>query len=221
MGMSMPATSSPPLLFPIRPGLLDYVAGLVKWIKEKSEKSRSAKSEAKLVERMARGDADALREVHEICARPVFAYLCRFLGDRATAEDVQQQVFIETWEKADRFDSERGSLMAWVMTIARSRAIDYSRRRVPEPSDPQQAARLVDQASGNQGDIDEVVETWQFAQILAEIPTDEAEVLRFRFQEELSQTEISAKTGVPLGTVKSRMVSGLERLRVKMETSDA
>lgn len=213
------AAPSPPFLFLVRPSLLDYPSGLVKWIKEKREQ-RSAASEAQLVERMAGGDPDALREVHETCARPVFAYLCRFLGDRATAEDVQQQVFIEAWEKSDRFDGERGSLMAWVMTIARSRAIDYKRRRVPEPSDPQQAARLVDQSSGDHNGIDEVVETWQFAQILADIPADEAEVLRFRFQDELSQTEISARTEVPLGTVKSRMVSGLERLRVMMEASD-
>ncbi|MBK5111814.1 MAG: sigma-70 family RNA polymerase sigma factor [Thermoleophilia bacterium] len=215
MGMSTLAAPSPPFSFLFRRGLLDYLSTLVQWNRKKPE-TRSVEAETRLVERMARGNADALREVHEICAQPVFGYLCRFLGDRATAEDVQQQVFIEAWEKADRFDGERGSLMAWVMTIARSRAIDHSRRRVPEPRDPQRPEGLVESSSGGRDEIEEVVETWQFAQILAEVPSDEAEVLRFRFQDELSQTEISAKTGIPLGTVKSRMVSGMERLRVEM-----
>ena len=65
--------------------------------------------------------------------------------------------------------------------------------------------------------IDEVIENWQFMQILGRLPSDEAELLRFRFQGELSQSEIAARTGIPLGTVKSRMVSALTRLRGMME----
>ena len=99
-------------------------------------------------------------------------------------------------------------------------AIDQARRRVPEPHDPTAAANLAGAGpAGNNGHdgIDEVIENWQFMQILGRLPSDEAELLRFRFQGELSQTEIADRTGIPLGTAKSRMASALTRLKGMME----
>lgn len=207
--MASVAIPSPPLFRQLGQFLLDYALPL--------GTTNAEINESDLAERMAMGDADALNVVYENCSRPVFGFLVRFLRDRSAAEDVQQQVFMEVWEKADRYDSERGSLLAWVMMIARSRAIDYTRRQVPEPKDPIRTAELAGRDPDGDKEIEEVVETWQFAQILSGIPAEEAELLRFRFKDELSQTEISAQTGIPLGTVKSRMVSGLERLRAMME----
>ena len=181
----------------------------------------SATDEAGLLaSRLAQRDEDALKEAYELYSRPVFSFLLRFTGDRPAAEDIQQQVFMEAWQKADRFDPDRGSMLSWLMTIARSRAIDQARRRVPEPHDPTAAADLAGAGpSGNDGHdgIDEVIENWQFMQILGRLPSDEAELLRFRFQGELSQAEIADRTGIPLGTVKSRMVSALTRLKGMME----
>ncbi|MGK2931584.1 MAG: RNA polymerase sigma factor [Solirubrobacterales bacterium] len=177
----------------------------------------AASEETILRERLVEGDPEALRDVYRLYSRPVFGYLVRFMGDRAAAEDVQQQIFLEVWEKAARFDPDRGSLLTWIMTIARSRAIDQARKKVPEPRDPERTARLIDSEPPRGDGIDEVVETWQFSQILARLPEEEAALLRYRFQGELSQTEIATKTGIPLGTVKARMVSALERLRRMME----
>jgi RNA polymerase sigma-70 factor, ECF subfamily len=207
--MASAAIPSPHLLHRLGRILFDYDLPL--------ERIPEQLTDSDLADRMAKGDADALRAVHDKCSRAVFGYLVRFLRDRPAAEDVQQQVFLEVWNKADRFDGSRGSLLSWVMTIARSRAIDFARRRVPEPRDPGRTAELAGPDPGGDREMEEVVETWHFAQILSGIPSDEAELLRFRFQDELSQAEISARTGIPLGTVKSRMVSGLERLRVMME----
>ncbi|MGK2956287.1 MAG: RNA polymerase sigma factor [Solirubrobacterales bacterium] len=173
--------------------------------------------DSELAERLRKEDPEALRLVYERYSRPVFSYLVRFLGNRSTAEDVQQQVFMEVWQKSDRFDPARGALMTWIMTIARSRAIDHSRRRVPEPRDPDGANRLLDADATEDKEIADVVEAWHFSQILGRLPEQEAELLRYRFQGELSQSEIAKKTGIPLGTVKTRMVNGLERLREMME----
>ena len=82
-------------------------------------------------------------------------------GDRAAAEDVQQQVFLEAWQRAERYDPERGGLLGWLLTIARSRAIDHLRRRVPEPRDPSSAVALADRA--DDGRADELLEQWRLA----------------------------------------------------------
>jgi len=169
-----------------------------------------------LARRMERGDENALSEVYSRYSRPVFGLLLRYLADRETAEDVQQQVFTEVWQKAGKFDSGRGSMLGWIMSIARSRAIDQTRKRVPEPKDPETTAVLVDRERASE-DIDRLIDAFQFSHLLQHLPDDEADLIRYRFQNELSQSEIAEKTGIPLGTIKSRMVSALGRLRTLME----
>ena len=101
--------------------------------------------------------------------------------------------------------------MTWMMTITRSRAIDHLRRRIPEPVDDME---ILDRAEAPVEDhLDELVERWRLAELLSRIPSQEALLLRMRFYDDLSQSEIADRIGVPLGTVKSRMVSGLARLR--------
>lgn len=190
-------------------GVIDYFGSLL---------TKRAEPEDKvLAERMAERDEAALSEAYELYSRPVFAFLLRFTGDRSAAEDVQQQVFLEVWQKASSFDPSRGTMLTWIMTIARSRALDHSRRRVPEPHDPSSATELADTGSAGHDEIERAVDDWHFSQLIAQLPDDEARLLKYRFHGELSQSEISEKTGIPLGTVKSRMVSGLERLRLQME----
>jgi len=190
-------------------GVIDYLGTLL---------TRKAESdEPVLADRLVERDEVALAEVYELYSRPVFTFLLRFTGDRSAAEDVQQQVFLEVWQKASKFDPGRGSMLTWIMTIARSRALDHSRRRVPEPHDPSSAAELADSGSGGHSEIDRAVNDWHFSQLVEQLPPDEASLLKYRFHNEMSQSEISEKTGIPLGTVKSRMVSALERLRIQME----
>ena len=110
-------------------------------------------------------------------------------------------------------------MLTWIMTIARSRALDHSRRRVPEPHDPSTATTMAESADSRGTDIERAIDDWHFSQLIDSLPEHEAEILRYRFHGELSQSEISERTGVPLGTVKSRMVSALERLRTQMEVA--
>jgi RNA polymerase sigma-70 factor, ECF subfamily len=165
---------------------------------------------------LRRRDPASLRALHEQCGAAVFGFLRRSLRDHGTAEDVFQQVFLEAWQRGASYDPERGSPMTWLMTIARSRAIDHLRRRVPEPRDPSGALALLEGEDPTAA-LDDLVEQWRFAHLLGQLPDEEADVLRRRFYREQSQREIAAATGIPLGTVKMRMVQGLGRLRALLE----
>jgi RNA polymerase sigma-70 factor (ECF subfamily) len=172
--------------------------------------------ERRIAARLRERDEDVLGELYERYGRLTFGYLLRALRDRGAAEDVQQQVFLEVWERGASYDPRRSSPSTWIMTIARSRAIDHLRRRVPEPRDPAGALAAIDAQPGP-SDLDALHDAWWLAAALADLPEDEAEVLRLRFGDGLTQREIAARMGIPLGTVKTRMVRALERVRPTIE----
>ena len=172
----------------------------------------------RLAEGLRRGDPDALGEIHRAYGGPVLAYLRGALRDPAAAEDVHQEVFLEVWRRGPSFDPARGSLGGWVMLIARSRAIDHLRRRIPEPVDPAgPGGAAMRHAEDPAASPDTLIERWRMAVLLARLPDAEARMLRMRFHEGLSQAEIAERTGIPLGTVKTYMVRGLRRLRGMIE----
>jgi RNA polymerase sigma-70 factor (ECF subfamily) len=182
-------------------------------------RSQPGRDERLLAKRLKRRDPDALRDVYERFGRASFGYLLQILPDRATAEDVQQQVFLQVWQRAHTYDPDRGSLLTWILTIARSRAIDELRRRVPEPRDPSGAIALLESAQGSDSrQVDELLEHWLFAQLLDRLPAGEADVLRRRFYLRQTQAQIAAETGIALGTIKARMVSGLDGLRTLIDS---
>jgi RNA polymerase sigma-70 factor (ECF subfamily) len=178
-------------------------------------RGRHDRTERRLASQLRKGDPDALAEIHRTYGGMVLGYLRRALRDPGAAEDVHQEVFLEVWRRGPGYDPNRASLGTWVMLIARSRAIDHLRRRIPEPIDPQspRAGEPEDPAASP----DLLVERWAMAVHLARLPEEQARILRMRFHEGLSQTEIAARTGIPLGTVKTYMVRGLRRLRELME----
>ena len=180
------------------------------------QRRRPDRRERRLAARLRAGHPDALADAHAAYGAATFGLLVGMLGDRAAAEDVQQQVFTEVWRRAGDYDARRAGLLTWVLTITRSRAIDHLRRRVPEPRDPQ----LPDTRTVPSG-ADALLERWRVAQLLGRLPEAERALLRLRFYDELSQSEISAATGIPIGTVKARMVRGLTRLREMIEAEGA
>jgi RNA polymerase sigma-70 factor (ECF subfamily) len=175
-----------------------------------------SREEERLVAGLRARDPGALRDLYERFGRVTFGFLVKALRDRGAAEDVQQQVFLEAWRRAESFDPERGRLLTWLMTITRSRAIDQMRRRLPEPVDPQVAAQSAEAPSG-EGEIDALADQWRLRALLDRLPAAEAELLRQRFYAGLSQSEIAEREDIPLGTVKTRMISGLRRLREMIE----
>ena len=171
-----------------------------------------ALSDGRLATRLASGDADAMSAIYDRHGGAAFGFLLRTLGDRPTAEDVLQQVFVEVWRRAGQYDPDRAPMLTWIMAIARSRAIDQMRRRIPVPS-----GDLAAEDRGSEIDAaDALAERWRVAGLLGRLHPEEREVLRLRFYEDLTQTEIADRMAMPLGTVKMRMVAGLGRLRELM-----
>ena len=168
-------------------------------------------ADLELIGALGRREERAVAQVHDLYGGLVGRYLRATLGDAGEAEDVMQQVMIEVWQRGPQYDPRRGSLLTWIMTIARSRAIDNLRRRVPEPRDP--TLRSTDAEAAAADGVDELIDRWRLADLLAHIPREEAEALRLRFYGGLAQPEIAERMGLPLGTVKTRMVAGLVRLR--------
>jgi RNA polymerase sigma-70 factor, ECF subfamily len=174
--------------------------------------------DAHLTAGLRRGDPDALAEIHRRYGGVVLSYLRGALRDQGAAEDVHQEVFLEVWRRGSSFDPERASLGTWIMVIARSRAIDHLRKRIPEPRDPQGPGGAVMHEREDPSESPEtLIERWRLAVLLEALPDDEARILRMRFHEGFSQVEIAERTGIPLGTVKTYMVRGLRRLRDLME----
>jgi RNA polymerase sigma-70 factor, ECF subfamily len=160
---------------------------------------------------------EALALLMRTHGRTILGYLTQLLRDRATAEDVLQQVLLEVWQRAPSFDPERGGLLTWVLMIAKSRALDELRRRVPEPVDPSTAAQRAALTRPSEHDPERMLEQWRIAALLERLPRDEASLLRLRFYDDLTQTEIAARTGISVGTIKTRMVNGLSQLRDLLE----
>lgn len=183
--------------------------------------ARPSGDEERIVEGLRKEDPEALKALYERFGRLTFGFLLKALGERGAAEDVQQQVFLEAWQRGDRYDPGRGRLAAWLMTIARSRALDHMRRRVPEPRDPMVEEEAAAPSRQVEDGIDRLLEQWRVRELLGRLPEQEAAPLRERFYLGLSQTEIAERNGVPLGTVKTRMVSGLRRLRELIDEEES
>jgi RNA polymerase sigma-70 factor (ECF subfamily) len=179
---------------------------------------RPSRADRRIAARLRAGDPRGLEELYAQHGAAVFGLLLRTVRDRATAEDLQQQVFTEAWRRGAQYDPDRAGLVTWLLTIARSRALDDLRRRVPEPRDPASAVALADTASSD--GADELVDRWRLTALVQELPAQERALLRLRFHGGLSQSEIAERTGIPLGTVKTKMVRGLERLRAALEAEE-
>lgn len=177
--------------------------------------SPASRAERRLAASLRRGDQGALASVHAQYGPTVFGFLVRTLHDHAAAEDVFQQVLTEVWRRGPEYDPSRASMLTWILTIARSRAIDELRRRRPEPQDP---GALPDQPVD--APQDDLLDRWRVSHLLRGLPEEERRLLELRFYGELSQTEIAQRTGLPLGTVKTRMVRALERLRAALDAEE-
>jgi RNA polymerase sigma factor (sigma-70 family) len=161
-----------------------------------------------------RQDKQAFAELFSHFAPRVKGFLIKAGSDATTAEDCAQDVMATVWRKAAQFDPSRASVATWVFTIARNRRIDIARRdRRPEPED-------IVWGSEDEPDQAEVYEaaqeTSRLAAAIAELPEKQRILVQRAFYGDLSHSEIAAETGLPLGTIKSRIRLALDRLRQKM-----
>ena len=167
--------------------------------------------DARLVAAMANGDRGALAALYERHAAVLLGLAMRILRSRLEAEDLLHDVLLEAWRSAKDFDPNRGRVRTWLAIRMRSRALDLQKSaRVSRNAGDAGLELVVDDAEAASPDHARV------RAALAVLNADQQRVLELAYFEGLSCSEIAAKVAIPLGTVKSRIAAGLERLRAEM-----
>jgi RNA polymerase sigma-70 factor (ECF subfamily) len=159
------------------------------------------------------GDEGAMAQLYDRYSSVVYAVALRVLADTAAAEDVLQEVFMQLWRTPGSFDASRGSLGPWLAVIARNRAIDVLRKRHPE-SDIDDVVVSVEPDMAGDAERARAMEKVRGA--MGAMPSPQRSALEMAYFEGLTHTEIAAKTGEPLGTIKTRIRTGLLALRKVM-----
>ena len=167
-----------------------------------------------LVSAIHAGDASAMASVYDRYSSVVYSVALRVLGDTGAAEDIQQEVFMQLWRNPSAFDASRGNLGAWLAVITRNRAIDALRKRRPE-TDPEDVVLSVVLDMAGEVDRSRVAEKVRGA--LSTMPAAQRAALEMAYYQGMTHTEIAAKTGEPLGTIKTRIRAGLMALRKTFE----
>jgi RNA polymerase sigma-70 factor, ECF subfamily len=169
-----------------------------------------------LVERMKAGDESALSTLYDRYSPMLFGVLMRILKEREAAEEVLQDVFLQLWRNAARFDASRGSLPAWLMVISRNRAISRLRgRRDREVMEEKEGdyANTFASAQNIEDDAARAELARGLKAALATLPAEQRQAVELAYFEGMTQSEIAARTGAPLGTVKTRVRTAMQSLR--------
>src|SRR5215208_7161514 len=176
-------------------------------------------SDEQLMDHLARREevGAALSALYDRYSRTVFGVGVKLLGDRSSAEELVQEVFLKVWRSSHTFDSSRGSFSTWLYRVTRNLASDYYRkrtRRVNLVSDKDSFISATrDSSPGPQEIVDDSWLSWRISRALEELDAPHREVIELAYYQGLSQREISQRTGVALGTVKTRTTSAMKRLR--------
>jgi RNA polymerase sigma-70 factor (ECF subfamily) len=166
--------------------------------------------------RFRAGDDAALREAYQRFGRAVL-HLATVAVGANDAEDVVQATFVGAWHSRTTFDPTRGTLLGWLLTIARRRIVDLIRCRGRDQRAAAAAIGLAPDGTASAAEPDEVLDRLVIADELALLPADQRRVLELAFYHDLTHQQISADTGIPLGTVKSHLRRGMARLRMRWE----
>lgn len=170
---------------------------------------------AELISLIASQDQEAMSTLYDTTNRLVYGLLLRILNDHATAEEVLLDVFTQVWRQASRYDGTRGGPMAWITTIARSRAIDRLRSGKQELQREESIETVVQYAASD--DVEEEVANTEMRAIIQKamelLTPEQREVIELAYYSGMSQSEIALKLNQPLGTVKTRTRIGMMRLR--------
>lgn len=167
-------------------------------------------SDATLVSAIASGDEGAMGQLYDRYSPIVYSTALRVLRDAGMAEDLLQEIFMQLWRNPAAFDSKRGTLGPWLAAITRNRAIDWLRRRRPETPSTD-VALSIEPDLASQTEL--ALSIGKIRTMLDSMPTTQRDALEMAYFEGLTHTEIAARTGQPLGTIKTRIRSGLLALR--------
>jgi len=179
-------------------------------------------SDVELLAAIARQDETALAELYDRYRVILFGLLIRILTSREEAEDVLQEVFLQVWRRAGDFDEKRGRPFTWLVTLARSRGIDRLRSLAAKQRVAIAGAREPgEEVSDAVADAFASEQRTLVTKALAQLPEEQKGPLILAYFDGLTQSEIAAKLGAPLGTVKTRMRTGLMKLREVLSNQSA
>jgi RNA polymerase sigma-70 factor, ECF subfamily len=178
----------------------------------------------KLLARVVKGDQQAFSQLYDQSSTLLYSLALRILGHREEAAELLQEVYLEVWRKVARYDVGRGTPVAWLITLTRSRAIDRLRARgaraqVNESLDGPSAVQVADRHPGPfEAQADQEMRRL-VGQALSSLPPAQQEAIELAYYEGLTHMEIAARLNQPLGTVKTRIKLGMSKLRETLRDS--
>ena len=168
------------------------------------------------MDKVKAGDENALATLYDQYSSMLFGMLMRILKDSQAAEEVLQDLFLQLWRKPEQFDASRGTLPAWLTVIGRNRAISRLRGR-PKREMLEYTDGFFTNTLASSHDIESEVSRTQLLDTvklaMARLPEEQRQAIELAYFEGMTQTEIAARTGSPLGTVKTRVRTGMQSLK--------
>jgi RNA polymerase sigma-70 factor (ECF subfamily) len=177
-------------------------------------------SDEEIMERIQAGNEDALETLIKRYQSMLRSVVGRMISNDQDVTDVVEEVFLQVWRQAENFDTSKGKVIGWIVTVARRRAIDRV-RRCQAYDRAEMRFRLSTDTGAQHLAADDVEENAVssdnaelFTRLIAQLPEAQQQVVRMAFYQGLSQREIARESGLPLGTVKTRLELGIKKLRV-------
>jgi RNA polymerase sigma factor (sigma-70 family) len=188
-----------------------------------ARRPEDAAGDVEVMRRIRAGDRTAIDDLYDRFRRPAFALARRILGDDVLAEDVLQDVFLSVWRDPSGFDRGRGSVASWLLAVVHHKAVDAVRR---EESQRRRQTLAEEDMALNAPMATRDVEEEAWSRVVAEqvrtalgvLSSSQREALTLAYYGGYTQREVAALTGAPLGTVKTRMLAGMRRLREELGT---
>ena len=191
----------------------------MKALQSPSEHSARSQEIAALIKRAAAGDQQAVSELYDATSRLVYGLVLRILGDEGAAEEVLLDVYMQVWRQAGTYDAGRGSPLAWLATIARSRAIDRLRAGRQEWQRARSLETVSQLSTGES--LEEAAYVTELRGVvrgaLDTLSAEQREALELAYYGGLSHSEIAERLGQPLGTIKTRIRLGMMKLRALLK----
>ncbi|MEM8960720.1 MAG: sigma-70 family RNA polymerase sigma factor [Acidobacteriota bacterium] len=188
---------------------------------DRAEAAEQRAEDIALIRRIADGDQHALALLYDRFSTMLLALARRVLHDDSEAEEILQEAFLQVWRQAGRYDDRRSSVATWLVLITRSRAIDRLRTRqvIGRTLDNlQQETRTAHTSPEGIRSVLDEQRRKRLLGALADLPPEQRQVLELAFYSGMTQSEIAADTGIPLGTVKTRTLLAMKKLRKALES---
>lgn len=176
-----------------------------------------------LIVALRKGESWAMSALYDRYARLVFSLALRILNDRSAAEEAVQEVFVKVWRRCKEYDAKRGKFSSWLSGIAHNHAIDELRRRRVRPSASEDEDAMAEVVSDDPAPLDlalQSLERRRIVEALQAIPAEQRRPIEMAYFEGFTQQEISNRLHEPLGTIKTRMRLGMQKLKSLLEESN-